>query len=195
LQKAADALTVKRRSAVTGIEKEIEKLLKNVQMPDAKLKVEHTLLKSFGSNGIDGIVFLFAANKGSTPQPLQKVASGGELSRLMLCIKSLMNDKTDLPTIVFDEIDTGISGEAALKVSQVMKAHAKRHQVIAITHLPQIAGKADTHFYIYKSSDKATTTTHIRKLNENERVEEIARMLHGENPSEKVIEAARELMG
>jgi DNA repair protein RecN (Recombination protein N) len=195
LEKAADALTVKRKSAVTGIEKEIEKLLKNVQMPDAKLKVEHTLLKSFGSNGMDGIVFLFAANKGSTPQPLQKVASGGELSRLMLCIKSLMNDKTDLPTIVFDEIDTGISGEAALKVSQVMKAHAKRHQVIAITHLPQIAGKADTHFYIYKSSDKATTTTHIRKLNENERVEEIARMLHGENPSEKVIEAARELMG
>ncbi len=195
LQKAADALTVKRKSAVTGIEKEIEKLLKNVQMPDAKLKVEHTLLKSFGSNGMDGIVFLFAANKGSTPQPLQKVASGGELSRLMLCIKSLMNDKTDLPTIVFDEIDTGISGEAALKVSQVMKAHAKRHQVIAITHLPQIAGKADTHFYIYKSSDKASTTTHIRKLNEIERVEEIARMLHGENPSDKVIEAARELMG
>lgn len=195
LGKAAEALTIKRQSAIAGIEKEIEKLLKNVQMPDAKLKVEHTLLKSFGSNGMDGIVFLFAANKGSTPQPLQKVASGGELSRLMLCIKSLMNDKTDLPTIVFDEIDTGISGEAALKVSQVMKAHAKRHQVIAITHLPQIAGKADTHFYIYKSSDKASTTTHIRKLNEIERVEEIARMLHGENPSDKVIEAARELMG
>lgn len=195
LGKAAEALTIKRQSAIAGIEKEIEKLLKNVQMPDAKLKVEHTLLKSFGSNGMDGIVFLFAANKGSTPQPLQKVASGGELSRLMLCIKSLMNDKTDLPTIVFDEIDTGISGEAALKVSQVMKAHAKRHQVIAITHLPQIAGKADTHFYIFKSSDKASTTTHIRKLNEIERVEEIARMLHGENPSDKVIEAARELMG
>jgi DNA repair protein RecN (Recombination protein N) len=112
----------------------------------------------------------------------------------MLCIKSIISDKMALPTIVFDEIDTGISGEAALKVAHVMKKHASTHQVIAITHLPQIAGKADTHFYIYKLSNKTTTTTHIRKLNEQERVAEIARMLHGENPSAKVMEAAKELM-
>jgi DNA repair protein RecN (Recombination protein N) len=100
-----------------------------------------------------------------------------------------------LPTIVFDEIDTGISGEAALKVSKVMKQHALKHQVIAITHLPQIAGKADNHLFVYKTSDKQQTHTHIKTLTAHERVEEIARMLHGENPSEKVLEAAKELIG
>ncbi|MFN5885179.1 MAG: DNA repair protein RecN, partial [Bacteroidota bacterium] len=157
--------------------------------------IDHHMLDKFGVDGTDDISFLFAANKGVKMQNLSKVASGGELSRLMLCIKSLISDKVALPTIVFDEIDTGISGEAALKVSQVMKKHAGKHQVLAITHLPQIAGKADAHFYVYKSSDKNSTSTFIRKLNEKERVEEIARMLHGENPSEKVIEAAKELIG
>jgi DNA repair protein RecN (Recombination protein N) len=195
LNNLAQKLSEKRTSASPKIEQEIQKLLVQVQMPDAQLKVENKIDQStFHANGIDHISFLFSANKGSTFQPLNKVASGGELSRLMLCIKSLINDKVALPTIVFDEIDTGISGEAALKVSQVMKKHADKHQVIAITHLPQIAGKADAHFYIYKSSDKHTTTTHIKSLNESERVEEIARMLHGENPSAKVIEAAKELM-
>lgn len=195
LIKLAEKLSEKRKSVIPKIEQEIQKLLVQVQMPDAQLKVENKIDHSaFYANGIDHISFLFSANKGSTFQPLNKVASGGELSRLMLCIKSLINDKVALPTIVFDEIDTGISGEAALKVSQVMKKHADKHQVIAITHLPQIAGKADAHFYVYKSSDKHSTTTHIKSLNESERVVEIARMLHGENPSAKVIEAAKELM-
>lgn len=192
----AAALTAVRAKAIPTIEKQINSLLKQVQMPDAQIKIEQTTLADqFTPNGTDNITFLFTANKGSQFQPISKVASGGELSRLMLCIKSLISDKIALPTIVFDEIDTGISGEAALKVSQVMKTHAGKHQVIAITHLPQIAGKADAHFYVYKTSDKLHTSTHIKQLNEQERLEEIARMLHGANPSEKVLEAARELIG
>lgn len=190
----AQALSSKRAKSLPAIEKQIHELLKQVQMPEARIKIEHAISEGYGSNGKDEIAFMFAANKGGKMQNLSQVASGGELSRLMLCIKSLISDKVALPTIVFDEIDTGISGEAALKVSQVMKKHAGKHQVLAITHLPQIAGKADAHFYVYKSSDKNSTSTFIKKLNEKERVEEIARMLHGENPSEKVIEAAKELI-
>ena len=164
-------------------------------MAAAQIKIEQNILNdAFNTNGMDQIELLFAANKGSNFQPIGKVASGGELSRLMLCIKSLISDKVALPTIVFDEIDTGISGEAAMKVSNVMKQHAAKHQVIAITHLPQIAGKADTHLLVYKNNDKETTQTFIKTLSDNERVEEIARMLHGENPSEKVLAAAKELI-
>ncbi len=194
LQKAAQTLSGKRQKAIPTIEKNVDTLLKNVQMPDARIKIENNIEETFSSNGTDNITLLFAANKGGAFQPIGKVASGGELSRLMLCIKSLISDKMALPTIVFDEIDTGISGEAALKVSNVMKQHSSKHQVLAITHLPQIAGKADAHFFVYKASDKNSTNTYIKKLNEQERVEEIARMLQGENPSEKVIEAARELI-
>jgi DNA repair protein RecN (Recombination protein N) len=195
LAQKALLLSDKRKQAVGKMEKAIKQLLKQVQMPDAVLEIQLTTTPAFTENGSDDIEYRFSANKGVPLQPMNKVASGGELSRLMLCIKSLINDKVALPSIVFDEIDTGISGEAALKVSQVLKQHAASHQVIAITHLPQIAGKADAHFYVYKTSSKNATYTHIKQLNENERVEEIARMLHGENPSERVIEAARELMG
>ena len=196
LIKLSKALSDKRNKAIPVIEKNIHELLKQVQMPDAKIKVDNQIAASenLNSNGIDSITLLFTANKGSQLMPINKVASGGELSRLMLCIKSLISDKVALPSIVFDEIDTGISGEAALKVSQVMKNHAAKHQVIAITHLPQIAGKADAHFYVYKTSDKTTTKTFIKKLSEQEHIEEIARMLHGENPSDKLIEAAKELI-
>lgn len=191
----ADALSKRRIKSIPDIEKNVNALLVQVQMQDARIKVSQSTSDQFMPHGIDHIELLFAANKGSGFQPINKVASGGELSRLMLCIKSLISDKIALPTIVFDEIDTGISGEAALKVSNVMKQHALKHQVIAITHLPQIAGKADNHLFVYKTSDKSTTHTYIRSLTPNERVEEIARMLHGANPSEKVLEAARELMG
>ena len=194
LEKQAATLSGKRNKAIPVIEKNINALLKEVQMPDAKLKIENIVNNVLSINGIDKINLLFAANTGSQFLQLNKVASGGELSRLMLCIKSLISDKVALPSIVFDEIDTGISGEAALKVSQVIKKHAAKHQVIAITHLPQIAGKADAHFYVYKTSNKSSTQTHIKKLNEKEHIEEIARMLHGANPSEKVIEAAKELI-
>lgn len=195
LGKEGKALSEKRLKAIPGAEKKIHELLKQVEMPDANIQIECNSVDGFSATGIDKIQLLFAANKGQSFQPISKVASGGELSRLMLCIKSLIADKVALPSIVFDEIDTGISGEAALKVSQVMKQHSKHHQVIAITHLPQIAGKADAHFFVHKTTDKTSTYTHIRQLSENERLEEIARMLHGANPSQKVLEAARELIG
>jgi DNA repair protein RecN (Recombination protein N) len=189
-------LSNNRKKAIPQIEKRVIELLEQVQMPDARIKIEQTTNpEAFTLTGFDGIELQFTANKGASFQPINKVASGGELSRLMLCIKSLISDKVALPTIVFDEIDTGISGEAALKVSNVMKTHANKHQVIAITHLPQIAGKADTHLFVYKTTDSVTTHTHIKALNPTERVEEIARMLHGANPSEKVLEAAKELIG
>jgi len=196
LIKQSKYLSEKRNKTIPTIEKEINEMLKQVQMPDAKIKIDNQVIspEEFNTNGIDSINLLFSANNGSPLMPINKVASGGELSRLMLCIKSLISDKVALPSIVFDEIDTGISGEAALKVSQVMKKHAAKHQVIAITHLPQIAGKADAHFYVFKTSDKTSTKTYIKKLNSDEHVNEIARMLHGENPSEKVIEAAKELV-
>ncbi len=196
ISKQAKQLSDKRTKAIPQIEKRVNELLVQVQMPDAHIKIsQHVLSDTFNTNGIDQIELLFAANKGSSFQPINKVASGGELSRLMLCIKSLISDKVALPTIVFDEIDTGISGEAAMKVSNVMKQHSAKHQVIAITHLPQIAGKADTHLLVYKNNNKDTTQTYIKTLSTDERVGEIARMLHGENPSAKVLEAAKELIG
>lgn len=192
----AAQLSDRRTKAIPQIEQRVNELLVQVQMPDAKIKISQQILSdAFNPDGIDQIDLLFAANKGSSFQPINKVASGGELSRLMLCIKSLISDKVALPTIVFDEIDTGISGEAAMKVSNVMKQHAAKHQVIAITHLPQIAGKADTHLLVYKNNDQDTTQTYIKTLSKEERIGEIARMLHGENPSDKVLEAAKELIG
>ena len=196
ISKQAAQLSDRRAKAIPQIEQRVNELLVQVQMPDAKIKISQQILSdAFNPDGIDQIDLLFAANKGSSFQPINKVASGGELSRLMLCIKSLISDKVALPTIVFDEIDTGISGEAAMKVSNVMKQHAAKHQVIAITHLPQIAGKADTHLLVYKNNDQDTTQTYIKTLSKEERIGEIARMLHGENPSDKVLEAAKELIG
>ena len=196
IRKQAAQLSDRRAIAIPQIEQRVNELLLQVQMPDAQIKISQQILgDAFNGDGLDQIELLFVANKGSSFQPINKVASGGELSRLMLCIKSLISDKVALPTIVFDEIDTGISGEAAMKVSNVMKQHAAKHQVIAITHLPQIAGKADTHFLVYKNNDQDTTQTYIKSLSKEERIGEIARMLHGENPSDKVLEAAKELIG
>lgn len=194
LSQQAKILSENRRKAIPAIEKNMHDLLKQVEMPEAKMSIQHQPLETFGANGMDKLSLWFAANRGQSLQPISKVASGGELSRLMLCIKSLTADKVALPSIVFDEIDTGISGEAALKVSKVMKQHASHHQVIAITHLPQIAGKADAHFFVYKTTEKNATNTHIKQLSNSERLEEIARMLHGANPSPKVMEAAKELI-
>jgi DNA repair protein RecN (Recombination protein N) len=197
LLKDAQTLSLKRKDAIPAANKKVNELLVQVAMPNAHFDMQFISngLEKSGVDGVDEITFLFSANKGFTPQPINKVASGGELSRLMLCIKSLIADQIHLPTVVFDEIDTGISGEAAQKVATVMRKHAQIHQVIAISHLPQIAGKADLHLYVYKSNEGVQTATNIRSLNPQERVEEIARMLSGENPSEKVIEAARELIG
>ncbi len=197
LQSLAVQLSNKRKLALPGILDKVNNLLIQVAMPNAHFEIEFNELafEKATKDGIDEVSFLFSANKGFTPQAISKVASGGELSRLMLCIKSLIADQVKLPTVVFDEIDTGISGEAAQKVAAVMRKHAKSHQVIAISHLPQIAGKADQHLYVYKSNEGLQTQTAIKTLSETERIEEIARMLSGENPSDKVLAAARELIG
>ena len=144
--------------------------------------------------GCDSIDFLFDANKSGQFQPVRKVASGGELSRLMLCIKSLVAQSIDLPTLIFDEIDTGISGEAARQVSIIMKDLAAKRQVICITHQPQIAGKADAHFFVYKEIVKDKIKTNIRPLSTNERITIIAQMLSGEKPTAAAIENAREMV-
>jgi DNA repair protein RecN (Recombination protein N) len=169
-------------------------------MPNARLKVElkETTLNGFGKDTID---FLFDANlpagqagKSNRFEPIRKVASGGELSRLMLCIKSLVAQSIDLPTMIFDEIDTGISGEAAKQVGLIMKGLADKRQIICITHQPQIAGKANAHFFVYKEIRNDAVKTNIRLLNEDERITAIARMLSGEKPTAAALENAREMV-
>jgi len=193
---AAKDLSAKRKSAILKTEKNVALLLNQVGMPDAQFKVNHNIKSDaeINSDGFDSIEFLFSANKGASVQPLNRVASGGELSRLMLCLKSLISDQVSLPSIVFDEIDSGISGETALKVASVMQKHSLKHQVIAITHLAQIAGKANTHFSVYKHNMGDKTETNIQKLNTEERTLAIAQMLSGINPSQNVMEAAKDLM-
>jgi DNA repair protein RecN (Recombination protein N) len=144
--------------------------------------------------GIDDVVFLFDANKSNNFQPIRKVASGGELSRLMLCIKSLVARSMNMPTLIFDEIDTGISGEAARQVGAIMKELAASRQVLCITHQPQIAGKADAHYLVYKALKNDTVTTGMRLLNTDERIVAIARMLSGEKPTAAAMENAREMI-
>ncbi len=192
----ANELHSKRELALNPMKLRVLELLNDVAIPQAQfeVKLEKNADENLHSNGLNQLNFLFSANKGFPIKPLNEVASGGELSRLMLCLKSLISDKVELPSIVFDEIDTGISGEAALRVAQVMKAHATKHQVIAITHLPQIASKADNHFYVYKNHEEDQTLTQIRTLTEDERIHEIARMLSGENPGQAVLTAAKEMM-
>lgn len=196
LLELATELSLRRKNAIPNIEKEVKYLLENVSMPDAVLQISLQKLneENLNENGFDKIEFLFSANKGSNFQAMNKVASGGELSRLMLCIKSLISDKVSLPTIIFDEIDTGISGEAAAKVSVVLKNHSIKHQVLAITHLPQIAAKADSHFTVFKQSNSHKTISNIRLLKNEERMNELAVMLSGNNPTEKVLSAAKELL-
>ena len=182
------------RKAVTGpFEKTVNALLVQVGMPNAKLKVE-MLPATLGANGADAIEFLFDANKSGRFEPIRRVASGGELSRLMLLIKSQVAGSMQLPTLIFDEIDTGISGEAARQVGIIMKSLGLSHQVICITHQPQIAAKADAHYFVYKQDSGPRIVTRVRQLGEGERVEAIARMLSGEQVSEGMLKVAREMI-
>jgi len=196
LQKLAKQLSDNRVKTIPVIEKQVQQTLAEMGMGNASLKIENTLTAStdFDSNGIDHIRFLFSANKGYALSEMSKVASGGELSRLMLSIKSLIANNTALPTIIFDEIDTGVSGEVANKVGQVMERLSQNLQVITITHLPQIASKGKSHYFIYKDDSAATTYTRIKPLTNDERVTEIAKMLSGANPGESALQNARELL-
>lgn len=192
----SDTLSASRNEVIPGIEKRIAEVLSEVGMPNALLKIENTLLDEdqFNQHGRNKIQFLFSANKGQAPAPMNKVASGGELSRLMLGIKSLISRHTALPTIIFDEIDTGISGEVALKVGKIMEKLAEGMQVITITHLPQIASKGEAHYFVYKDERQEVTHTNITRLTETERVTEIAKMLSGANPGAHALQHARELL-
>jgi DNA repair protein RecN (Recombination protein N) len=193
VNKRAAHLSEQRRKAFPQFEKELGELLCDLGMPNARLLVQHSTGQPAAS-GTDLISLLFTANKGAQPQTLSKAASGGEFSRLMLCVKYLLADKTALPTIVFDEIDTGISGEIAVKVGRMMQQMAKKHQLVAISHLPQMAAAGDAHFFVYKEDRAERTVSRIRRLTEEERIREIAQMISGARPSENAFRSARELL-
>lgn len=190
----ARQLTASREKTFGKFARQVAQLLRNLGIPDAALRVErHEVAPS--ESGVDELNILFSANKGIAPQELRRVASGGEFSRLMFCIKYVLAGKTSLPTIIFDEIDTGVSGEIAIKMVGMMKEMARNHQVLAISHLPQVAAKGDAHYFVYKDNSSAKAVSRIRQLDENERVQEIAKMIGGNNPSSIAYENAKELLG
>jgi len=194
LFKKANQISANRKTQIPVFEQKINGLLDAVGMKAATIKTKNEKSKTLSINGLDEIEILFAANKGTSHAVLRKVASGGELSRLMLCIQSLMADNMALPTLIFDEIDTGISGEVALKVGKMIQNLAENHQVVCITHLPQIASKGDSHYFVYKKFDGEKTISNIRQLTKKQRVEEIAKMLSGDDFSQKAIANAEELL-
>ena len=191
--KQAGVLSAARKAETAPLEEQVNKLLKQVGMPNARLKVQ-VEAGALNTTGMDTIEFLFDANKSNRFEPIRKVASGGELSRLMLCIKSLVAQSIDLPTLIFDEIDTGISGEAARQVGVILKNLSKKRQVICITHQPQIAGKADAHYFVFKQIRGEQIKTSIRILSTEERINAIAQMLSGEKPTAAALENAREMV-
>jgi DNA repair protein RecN (Recombination protein N) len=162
-------------------------------MPNAKVQLKHSEI-GYEMMGNDQVELLFSANKGKKPENLKSVASGGEFSRLMLCVKYILAGKTALPTIIFDEIDTGISGEVAIKVSKMMNKMAERHQLIVITHLPQMASNGEAHYFVYKDNSTERTVSKVRKLSGEERIHEIAQMIGGANPTQVAYESAKELL-
>ncbi len=194
LSRAAEALSAKRASVQTVLESEVSRQLAQLGMPNARFVVRFVAATDFLPTGRDVVEFLFSANKNHAPQTIAQTASGGELSRLMLVIKALVANRTQLPTIVFDEIDTGVSGEVALRMGLIMSEMAQSMQVIAITHLPQIAAQGVAHYRVFKHDTAEATVTNIVRLSPAERVHEIAEMLSGKNPSEAAIENAKELL-
>lgn len=194
LRQLAGVISGRRGKAVPAFQKEMNGLLVSLGMPSAQFLADLEKTDLLLKDGTDQVTFLFTANKGVDPAELSKVASGGELSRLMLSIKSLITQKNLLPTVIFDEIDSGISGEIAGKVGNILKTMSGHMQVIVITHLPQIAGKGDSHLWVYKQATRTTTRSMIRKLTDGERIEEIARMLSNEQVSEAAVMTARELL-
>lgn len=192
--KSAQKLSETRKNVLTVLEKEIQQRLQLLGMPDGIFAIRLDHLTEPTNEGMDQATYLFSANKGVAPADVSKIASGGEMSRLMLAIKSAITDTVLLPTVIFDEIDTGISGETANKVAHVMGMLAERHQVIAITHLPQIAAKGRQHYMVYKASNNGQTSTNLKMLSTTEREEAIATMLSGSHLTEAAITTARELI-
>jgi len=190
---AGEVLSQKRRACFPAFEKALEALLQDLGMENARVQFEGQLVEPNGS-GIDRVELLFSANKGMPLQPLKKVASGGEFSRLLFAIKYLMADKMALPTLIFDEIDSGISGEVALQMVRMMQEIAKNHQVICITHLPQVAAKGEVHFFVFKDHSAEKTISKVKQLTAEERIHELAKMIAGANPSVAAQASAKELL-
>ena len=193
VQELAGTLSANRHKQIQPLEKKMTQLLSQVGMPNARLQIAIQTTE-LNTTGHDNIEFLFDANKSNRFEPLRKIASGGELSRLMLCLKYLVAQSIRLPTLIFDEIDSGISGEAARQVGIIMQELGTAHQIISITHQPQIAAKANTHFFVYKKEQDNKITTRIKSLSVEERVDTIAQMLSGEKPSVSAIANAREMI-
>ena len=193
LQKQCERLTKSRKKWAKSLEKEIIEGLQELNFLNVAFEIVFEEKAEFSSNGKDSICFFISTNPGEPKRELQKVVSGGELSRIMLAIKTILADKDEKETLIFDEIDTGISGKTAWKVSEKMAVIAKSHQVLCITHLPQIAAQADSHFLIEKSVKELETQTKIRRLDDEKSVEELARMLGGESITETVLSNAREM--
>jgi DNA repair protein RecN (Recombination protein N) len=206
----AEKLSEKRKEIAKKVEKDIVELLKHVGIPNSKYEVrishlpavdsdDYILVKGksfkFNSSGYDDVQFFISTNLGEDVRPLTKVASGGEVSRIMLTLKSILAKKDKLPLLIFDEIDTGISGHIAQKVGQTLKLLAFNHQIIAITHLPQISALADQHYVVEKNKINDRVISVIRKLNNKERINEVAKLMSGENITEASIKGAKELMG
>ena len=194
LSSSAEKITLSRKNALEGLKSEVETLISSLGIPDGKFDVEFSGTADFLPNGRDGIKFMFSANKNVPLSDLSKTASGGELSRLMLCLKYILSRSTKLPTIIFDEIDTGISGDVAGKTGQMFKKIAGFMQVICITHLPQVAAKGSHHFKVFKHEEDGIIRSDIKELSMEERVNEIAGMLSGEKVSAAALENAKELL-
>lgn len=190
----AGKLSKKRATAAPKLAKEVKDTLQQLGMPNAELNVQIEKLEAPTASGMDKVTFLFSANKGSAPQQLNKVASGGELSRLMLSLKSLLAKHTSLPTIIFDEIDSGISGDVAAKTGLILEQMSDTMQVLTITHLPQVASKGKSHLFVYKEEGGKRTVTKIKTLTKDERVQEIAKMLSAGKVGDAAIKNAKELL-
>ena len=194
LDVVAEKISKARTSAIPNLTKQLEFLLTDLGMENARFSIKATLTNTYFSNGKDHLEFLFSANKGGNFGELKKVASGGELSRIMLSVKKVLSENTQLPTIIFDEIDTGVSGEVSNKIAAIMGQMGNNMQVIAITHLPQIAAKGSSHYKVYKEEINGVTTTNLKQLSTEERIKEIAEMLSGKDISDSAMIHAKELL-
>ncbi|MDB4584066.1 DNA repair protein RecN [Draconibacterium sp.] len=195
LENKAKQLTDLRKSVFSKIEKSIIADLKLLGMNKSKLEIIHQKLADYGWNGKDLVSFLFSANSDASPAEISKIASGGEMSRLMLAIKNLLRNSKALPTVIFDEIDSGVSGEVAIKMGKIIQSFSITTQIINITHLPQIAAKGDAHLHVYKFEKNGKTFTSLKQLTDDERVEELAKMVGGESLTENTLKTAQELLG
>jgi len=194
LKTISEKISEMRKKVLPNIELRITELLRQLGIPNAKFRILLTQLSEFNATGIDQADFLFSANKQIAPENLARIASGGELSRVMLSLKSLLSKNNNLPTIIFDEIDAGVSGEVADKVGQILSGMGKYMQVINITHLPQVASRGTRHYHVYKDDTDNSTFTRVKLLSPEERILEVARLLSGSEVTETAMENARELL-